>query len=330
MRRVLGICGRRRSGKNTLARKLTLYFPDLEIVSLAAPLKGIGVINCGNLLALTPHVTPEARKLLTDVGGALFQTHPHKEFVYVNLLQAYIDTLPEHKKVVVTDVRMEHEVSWVRENNGVVVKIIGGGGDDPTLDSHVTETQVDKVSADLVLASEDVMCSAPDTFLERVILPIQQITGWETLAQPRKPAIFVALNIQGRATDDYKTLGNHIADILESAGFDVLLPLYDEFDDRYAWVKSLKNKDMLTASTELFHNNVKKIQESDSVLAYISAPSLGIGIELLTAFLLGKPIVVCVLDETLLYHPYLWVMSHGNLCSTLQRAVTILSELWNI
>lgn len=155
---LIGLVGRKRSGKSSIGSHLTSEHGFVEL-AFAASLKEraleldpmIGVVGM-SLDALVTHVgwdvakaIPEVRKFLQGLGQTLREVDPD---YWVNDLRfALAGTLDDGHNVVVTDVRHQNELDLIKSLDGVLVKVTRPGLDALT-DTHVSETSVDGLECD--------------------------------------------------------------------------------------------------------------------------------------------------------------------------------------
>jgi hypothetical protein len=156
----LALCGRLRSGKDTVAQYLTLFY-DFQKFAFADPLKRY-------LHEIFPHVPrePKPRRLLQLFGQKMREIDPD---VWVNLTMHKIDEYlrqytcdcsPLKPRVVVTDCRQRNEYDRLRAEGFVFVRINADdelrirraleAGDDFTVHdlAHETELLVDSFDVD--------------------------------------------------------------------------------------------------------------------------------------------------------------------------------------
>jgi hypothetical protein len=156
----LALCGRLRSGKDTAAQYLTLFY-DFQQFAFADPLKRY-------LHEIFPHVPrePKPRALYQAFGQKLREIDPD---VWVNLTMHKIDEYlrqyacdcsPLKPRVVVTDCRQQNEYDRLRAEGFVFIRINADdelrirraleAGDDFTEEDlrHETELLVDSFDVD--------------------------------------------------------------------------------------------------------------------------------------------------------------------------------------
>jgi hypothetical protein len=156
----LALCGRLRSGKDTAAKYLTLFY-DFQPFAFADPLKRY-------LHEIFPHVPrePKPRRLLQLFGQKMREIDPD---VWINLTMRQIDEYlrqhacdcsPLKPRVVVTDCRQQNEFDRLRAAGFVFVRINADdelrirraleAGDDFTAEdlAHETELLIDSFDVD--------------------------------------------------------------------------------------------------------------------------------------------------------------------------------------
>lgn len=168
MSTLIGLCGKKRSGKDTIADILHKKY-DFIKYSFAGPMKEA----CKNIFMLTDEqvngdkkaevderwgVTP--RKLLQVIGTELFQydIHNHMEDNEFNVGRElwvkrfeffYNENISSFDDVVVTDVRFKHEVKRIREMGGRIWKIHRSSVE--SSDQHPSEKEIDEIEGDHVI-----------------------------------------------------------------------------------------------------------------------------------------------------------------------------------
>lgn len=320
---ILGLCGKRRSGKDLLARRLSLRFDDVQIMKFASTLKGLTFCTTSNINAFTPSVDDDMRRMLQIFGSTIMRNHRNGVRAFVDMVDAALGA-PDAQKVIITDVRYPHEAEWIRSLGGVVVKIVTNNGNNASdLDKHASEQRISEVRADLEITSSDALTDDYTRFQTNVVEPIASLTGWEVKA--RKPKVFVASNISGCTVDDYESTYDRIKAELENAGYIVITPAdittYEDFIDE------MRAKPYPQVCAELYRKNMRAVAESDALFSYIIVPSIGVSMELLAAFIAEKPVIIVTTNQDLIYHPYLWVVSHGHIHTSVTDGVRALNKL---
>ncbi len=147
---IIGVSGKKRSGKDTLAKFIRSAFPgDLLVVHFADPLKEVVANRLGISIARLElaksgkdsSLAAEAvRRLLQETGDVY-----RKQFgrdVWVRLLERKWAALG-YPNIIVPDVRMPWEAEWVLSQGGVLIRRERPDRPTSPTDSHPTETALD-------------------------------------------------------------------------------------------------------------------------------------------------------------------------------------------
>ena len=157
---VIGLCGRKGSGKDTAAQQLIREHGFLQY-TFAGLLKQIcqlvfGFDNRqtdGDLKELVdPYWNITPRQAFQQIGTDLFRTHLYERLptlrrqpsVWVSHFQRWYANLPTHTRVIVTDVRFADEADAIRQLGGILIRIqrptsTVPDGEVRVHDSHVSE-----------------------------------------------------------------------------------------------------------------------------------------------------------------------------------------------
>lgn len=129
---LIGLSGKRQAGKDTVAAALVanhgftrVAFADaLKDMLLAQDPLVLASGSVCHLAGLVEHIgwdlakqSPDVRQLLQRAGQWMFK---HDKMFWVH---AAISRLPSLDRIVVTDLRFDHELAWLRDQNGWVVRI---------------------------------------------------------------------------------------------------------------------------------------------------------------------------------------------------------------
>ena len=168
---LIGITGKKQSGKDTVGKLLiSLYLsekinwfkniefeniykmistrPSLYLYKFADPLKNIvsRLIDCNaqdlededfkNKILSDWNITP--RELMQKLGTDFCRNLNPK--VWINLLDQEI-AWSDHDFIVITDVRFQNEVNYIKNMNGIIIKIINPNQQES--DSHISENELD-------------------------------------------------------------------------------------------------------------------------------------------------------------------------------------------
>lgn len=163
---LIGICGKRGSGKDTLALRLVERRGFTQF-AFASPLKeairalfGFDVEKdkIDPLWGISPRSALQV--LGTDlIRNQLGELLGLTENVFITRMRHHL--LQERGPVVISDVRFPDEVSLVKEMGGIIIKVVRPGipGDD-----HESETSLDDVSPDILLEND----SSLEDFLRKI------------------------------------------------------------------------------------------------------------------------------------------------------------------
>lgn len=171
--RGVGIVGRKRSGKDSIAATLVTEF-GYDRVALADPLKEMALAldpiaipgTRVRLAALVREVGweaakdgwPEVRRILqrlgTDAARATFGAD-----VWVRLC---VERARDSRRVVVPDVRFPNEATGLRAHGFVIVRV--DRPDVDQVDPHPSETELDRIEPDHRIVNDSTL----DTLAERV------------------------------------------------------------------------------------------------------------------------------------------------------------------
>ena len=164
--RIIGIIGKKRSGKTTLAKMLQNSIQQDNILdkagifSFATALKRV---IC-ELFDITPDIIEEyktkpleiypyltTRQLMQIIGTDLLRSRWPAIFIHsvhrdiVRTMDIYSLGVPEYNVAIIDDVRFQNEAEYVRQN-GFLVKLMDGGD---TCDAHISETELETIKADI-------------------------------------------------------------------------------------------------------------------------------------------------------------------------------------
>ena len=329
----LGICGRRRSGKDTLARILSLHIDSLRVLHFASALKGIALLDLNEGAAFLPFLSDSGRKVLQDLGVGMYGFHPSGMLVWVELALAVGHYVPE-KHIVIADVRMLHEEAALRRVGGKIVKVLAPPTSDGEIDQHKSEVEVDEINADFHITKDALFAAIGEgRVLQDVVIPIARMMGWEAsiLNPPRLPKVYISSNILHNP--DFVSFFRQVKEQLAAAGFAPIVPVltkdgkqkdYDFFLD------CVRSVGWVDACRKLVASDIRGVGEADAVLCILQKPSVGVAMEMLLGAMMGKPVVVVTPDLKLLFHPWLWAISQGKVFHTLDMAIRWLRSFFGL
>jgi mannosyltransferase OCH1-like enzyme len=172
MNRLIGLCGKKYHGKDTVGDYLVKEYGYTKI-SFADKLKEV----CKVMFNFTDEqlygskkeevdefwkVTP--RLAMQFIGTDLFREQlnkimPHIENnIWIEIVRKYI-LENKYKKIVICDVRFENEAKMIRELSGTIIKITRSSM--TSKDEHQSETEIDKIKFDDEIINDG---SIPDLY----------------------------------------------------------------------------------------------------------------------------------------------------------------------
>jgi len=167
---ILGIMGKKRSGKDTFAARLVAEHgftrigfadalkdvaleldPIVDVIELGRE-RGVEEVRLSDVLGpeLDWEVAkelPEVRRILQALGVAV-RNHVGED-VWVRAAMAKADAVPG--PVVITDVRFPNEADFIRHSGGQLVRITRHGLE--AADEHISETALDGRAADFLVTN---------------------------------------------------------------------------------------------------------------------------------------------------------------------------------
>ncbi len=170
---VVGIVGRKRHGKDTLADYL-VENRGYEKYSFANPLKRgamemFGFTEEQVFGDLKDEIDPlwgcKPREVLQILGTELLQFDIQKylpafqqigRLIWVKNFMRYYNNNPD-KNLVIADVRFIHEANTIKELGGIVVKVLRPGM--PDGDFHASEAEIDHIEFDKLIVNDSDLAS---------------------------------------------------------------------------------------------------------------------------------------------------------------------------
>ena len=151
MKYLIGLTGYKQSGKDTAAKNFERLLPryncPIHILHFAAQIK----LDVAAAIGQTPEwieenkKNPVIRHLLQWYGN----DYAKSEWGSDVWLQKLIDSVVRIKEpaiVIIPDVRFTIEADWIKQNNGVIIRVERAG--QQNTDTHSSETELDKIHPD--------------------------------------------------------------------------------------------------------------------------------------------------------------------------------------
>lgn len=164
--RIIGICGKKYHGKDTIANHLVEKYGYTRI-AFADPIKDI----CQNIFGLSYEqlygnmkeendeywkVSP--RILMQFIGTDLFRNNMSSimpdigEDIWIYILLKKIQSNPQ-LKFVITDVRFKNELDHITKLNGLKIKV--QRNNILNNDNHISESYIDELNVDHIIINDD-------------------------------------------------------------------------------------------------------------------------------------------------------------------------------
>jgi hypothetical protein len=281
---LLGLAGKQKSGKTTLAWALAGHY-DAVVAPFASAIKG-GVSYYHSLLAFRPQWVSEVRRRLQDCGmegrSLLVQGD-----LWIRCWQANFGDLP---RCVIPDVRFPNEVEFVRSKGGKVIYLNYVGA---PYDPHPSE-QLAPQSCDYVVEVTD---ENRGWVLKQVLDYLRNFFGDPTF----KPRVYIGGNIHGER--QYEETFLALEKMGREFGFEPLVPL--DATNREKWSRLVQEQPFPIASRELVVGDISLISRSHAALFWLEKPSIGSAMEIICAAMNERPVVVVTPHLELFYHPWL-------------------------
>lgn len=160
---LIGICGKSRNGKDTIADYLVSKYAFEKLI-LSEPLKEACKILFGfndeqlygnSKEIIDPNFGTSPRIILQYLGTDIFRKDINKIIPNINdnfwmniVIKKYLEKCKENKntKVVISDIRFKNEIDTFRKMNGILIKIIRPNVN--TEDQHESEKNIPTLECD--------------------------------------------------------------------------------------------------------------------------------------------------------------------------------------
>jgi hypothetical protein len=176
---IVGIVGKCRSGKDTLADGLVARYGAIKI-GFAMPI----IQEVAEILGISPEqieADKEAyRRPLQDYGDKLRREFPNH---WIDKLESRINAHlldDPQARIVIPGIRLLAEANWLENHNAFLVRILNANCDLPQYD-HVTETEQDLIAVNVSLIS----LSSEETY-GRWADAVACYVGWTSVIPARR------------------------------------------------------------------------------------------------------------------------------------------------
>lgn len=286
---IIGIAGRTKSGKNTISAWLSrISGHKFRVVSFASALKGLDAMKHG-LLSFYPQVSEEVRISLQNLGVKA------REEVMGEVWIKLLDVAVGNENVIISDVRFENEVEYVRSKGGFVIYLVRDVDVPEYISFHISEKLNPEV-CDYVVDANDIDRAKAE------IVEILKERGIDVYPEERA-VIYLGGNIA--FNNEYVRKFEETRDRLMYDGF---FEVINSFDYWFFNEVVYTDKPYRKVCEELVQRDIGDLMEADAGLWVLDYPSIGSAFEIASAGIGGKPTVVVAVKDISL-HPWLVALS---------------------
>lgn len=180
--KLIGIHGKKRSGKDTLFQILNKHVPNVERIAFADELKRhLEILNPiihfenGRLVHLDEmlnrygwdrlkELIPEARRLLQVYGTDVIRDNIADSVWVDKCIQKVREINKDNKIAVITDLRFENEYERIKNEGGFLIKIVRPSANNA--DTHKSESELESSLFDLVIYNDSTLEELEELFKE--------------------------------------------------------------------------------------------------------------------------------------------------------------------
>lgn len=148
---IIGISGKKRSGKDTVADMLQMFIPKTIKYHFATPLKREVAMAMNVSVEYIDQHKDNFRKILqgygTDYRRMLFG-----DDYWVNKMQTALSVISTNgsiNNIIIPDVRFKNEYEFVKRNHGIMIRVNSSRTDNT--DTHISETELDTFKFDYTI-----------------------------------------------------------------------------------------------------------------------------------------------------------------------------------
>ncbi len=146
---IIGISGKKCSGKTTLAKVIAELKSDTVIINFADALKEEVAEACK---VTVEHIESNKKDFRTILQwyGTDFRRKQDNEYWLKRWMNKCLKTIPEPKLVIAADVRFKNEADLIKQIGGIVIRV---NRVSTVVDNHPSETELDDYPFDLVISN---------------------------------------------------------------------------------------------------------------------------------------------------------------------------------
>ncbi len=150
---VIGISGKKRSGKDTVAEIIMATHSNSVKYSFAAPLKAQVAMACNVSLDFIDKNKDNFRLILQG-WGTDFRRKLYGENYWIDKTDDAISRFGNFKHIILPDVRFENEYDYVKSKGGIVIRVNRTRDENnckPYVDNHSSEISLDNFKFDYTI-----------------------------------------------------------------------------------------------------------------------------------------------------------------------------------
>lgn len=148
---IIGISGKKRSGKDTVADMLQMFLPKTIKYHFATPLKReVAAVMNVSVEYIDQH-KDNFRKILQGYGTDYRRMLFGDDF-WIKKMQTALGVISANgnvNNIVIPDVRFKNEYEFVKANHGLMIRVNSNRTDNA--DTHISETELDKFTFDYTI-----------------------------------------------------------------------------------------------------------------------------------------------------------------------------------
>lgn len=147
MNKIIGIAGKKRAGKDSLAMMLSLRFENSITYSFAKPLKQEVARAMGTTVEYIDCHKDNFRLILQGWGTDYRRKLYGNDF-WVHKMDRACEMFGNYNVLIIPDIRFKNEFDWVKAHGGIMIRV---ERDNLPFDDHKSETELDHEQFDYVI-----------------------------------------------------------------------------------------------------------------------------------------------------------------------------------
>lgn len=163
---IIGISGKKYSGKTTLAKVIAECKSDTVIINFADALKEEVAKACDVTVEFIEANKKDFRTILQWWGTDFRRKFNKDNYWLARWIQKCKNLTPEPKLVIAADVRFKNEADLVKQLGGYLVRVERITN---VIDNHPSETELDDYKFDLVVTNNGTLEELRETVVTKII-----------------------------------------------------------------------------------------------------------------------------------------------------------------